>query len=205
MGIRPRSRFALVLVGLLAPVAPIFWGPTLPPAAAQATQDAVKYREDKDVQKVWLADGFAFTGYDTLYIADTQSVVSDLNADEVQLIAWAKDFLRDELAAAIQGKQVLGAVVTKESDIKPDGKTLRLENTARYWAGLYGAGQPVIKVRGRMTDGEAPLFLFEIRRSGVGAGAKWLGGYKSDRDIQANDIRDLAKGMAEFIARTAKR
>ncbi len=175
----------------------------------------VAYREDKDVDKVWLAEGFDFNGYDTLYIAEARVEVSDLNKDEQELVEWAKAFLRDELAAAIRARGVFGSVVTRESDIKPGSKTLRLENTiidykkgggaARYFAGLYGAGQPVIKVRGRMTDGSRQLFVFETRRSGMSAGAKLVGGFRSDKGIQEEDIKDLAKDFASFIVRVAKR
>ena len=37
---------------------------------------------------------------------------------------------------------------------------------ARYWAGLYGAGQPVVKVRGLVYDGDKLVFVSEARRSG---------------------------------------
>ena len=106
-------------------------------------------------------------------------------------------------------------MVTREADVRPGSRVLRLDNTivdyerggggARYFAGLYGAGQPVITVRGRITDGDRQVFLFETRRSGVGGKARWLGGVMSDKDIQTNDIRDLARALADFIAGVAKR
>lgn len=198
----------LFLLGFVAGCA------STPEAPGQAAGGGVTLRKDDDVDRVWLAEGFTFNGYDTLYIAEPRVEVSDLNKDEQELVAWAKEFLREELAGQIRARGVFGAVVTREADIKPGGRTLRLENTiidykkgggaARYWAGLYGAGQPVIKVRGQMTDGGRPLFVFETKRSGVSAGAKLVGGFRSDRAIQEEDIRDLAKDFASFIARISK-
>lgn len=185
------------------------------PQAAGTAPAGVALRDEETLGQVWLEQGFDFTGYGTLYIADTRADVPTLNPDGVENLEWARGVLRTELAAAIEAKKVFAAVVTREADIPPGGKVLRLENTvieyekgggaARYFAGLYGAGQPVIKVRGRLTDAGRALFVFEARRSGVGGRARWLGGVMSDREIQTNDIQDLAKALAEFIARTAKR
>jgi len=41
------------------------------------------YRDDEDLGKVWLAQGFDFNGYDTLYISDTRADVPKLNPDGV--------------------------------------------------------------------------------------------------------------------------
>ena len=178
------------------------------------TAEGFSYHNDKDLQKVWLADQFDFSGYDTLYIGETKLEAKPHNDEEVKLLEWVKPFLRDELASHIRATNVFGAVVTGESEIKPGAKVLRMENTiieyqkggggARYFAGLYGAGQPVIKVRGTMSDGDKPLFRFESRRSGESVGAHLVGGYKSDKDIQTEDIKDLALDMAGFISQTSK-
>ena len=134
-----------------------------------------------------------------------------LNPDGRENLEWARGVLRDELAKVIEAKKVFGAVVTRDADLKPGGRVLKLENTiieyekggggARWFAGLYGAGQPVITVRGRVTDGDRQVFSFETRRSGGSGRARWLGGYLSDKDIQTEDIRDLAKALVEFMAR----
>ena len=178
------------------------------------TAEGFSYHNDKDLQKVWLADQFDFNGYDTLYIADTKLEAKPHNDEEVKLLEWVKPFLRDEIAAHIRATNVFGAVVTAESELKPGAKVLRMENTiieyqkggggARYFVGLYGGGQPVIKVRGNMTDGDKPVFRFESRRSGESAGARLVGAFKSDKDIQTEDIKDLALDMAGFISQTSK-
>ena len=75
---------------------------------------------------------------------------------------------------------------------------------ARYFAGLYGAGQPVVKVRGQMFDGDTLVFVYEVKRSGDSGSARVFGGFRSDLGIQAEDIQDLAIDLADFIKRTAK-
>jgi hypothetical protein len=75
---------------------------------------------------------------------------------------------------------------------------------ARYFAGLYGGGQPVLKVRGEFLDGEKALCKFEASRSGESAGARLGGVFLSDKEIQQNDVNDLALDMSDFILRTAR-
>lgn len=173
----------------------------------------ITYHEDQDLQKVWLADGFDFEGYDVLYIADTKFQATKRD-NEVEIRHWAMQYLQSSLAAAIQSSGVIPSVVTQRSAIQPDKKVLTLEDTiveyqkggggARYFAGLYGAGQPVIRVHGVMSSEGKPLFEFESRRSGDSAAARLFGGFDSDRDIQKNDIDDLAKDLAAFMKRHAQ-
>ncbi|MGH7318568.1 MAG: hypothetical protein ACRELA_02915 [Candidatus Rokuibacteriota bacterium] len=167
-------------------------------------------REDKDLERVWLVPGFRFSGYDALYVVETRTDVPRLHPDGMENLQWARGVVRDELVGAIGARKLFGTVIASEADLRPGVRALRLENTiieyekggggARYWAGLYGAGQPVIKVRGRVADGDRAVFLFETRRSGVSGKARWLGAYMSDKDIQTEDIRSLAKAVAEFMA-----
>jgi hypothetical protein len=103
---------------------------------------------------------------------------------------------------------------TPAADAKPPSRGLRLEttiieyeqggNAARLFAGVFGGGQPVIKVRGYILDGEKLKCVFEIRRSGVSAEARAVGHTMSNEDIQRDDIHDLAIAVADFFRRTAK-
>jgi hypothetical protein len=45
------------------------------------------------------------------------------------------------------------------------------------------------------------VFAFEARRSGDSGLSRVFGGYRSDKAIQEEDIRDLAVDLADFIAR----
>jgi hypothetical protein len=185
---------------------------TTPPAPSS---DGIAYREDKDLQKVWLADGFAFRGYDIIHVQETRTDVPNVNPDGVENMKWATGLLRDEVVAAVRAKGVVPTVVTNAADVRPGARVLRLEQTiveyekggggARWFAGLYGAGQPVIRVRGRMLEGDRPVFVYEARRSGDSGTARMFGGYRSDKDIQQEDIRDLAQDLADFMLRNGAR
>ena len=165
------------------------------------------------LDKVWLADGFTFTGYDTIYVADTQSTTK-FQPDEATPHEVAKRGLQQQLVDALKAKKLWANVVTRDADIPAGAKTLRLDNTiieyskggggARYWVGLYGGGQPVLKVSGKMSDAAKPLFTFEARRSGVSAGARMVGAFKSDVDIQSEDIASMVKDLTDFMESTAK-
>ena len=107
------------------------------------------------LEKCWLADGFDFNGYDTIYLAPTLSTAkfNEKNPEEIKVHELAKENLVIELARMLNARKIFANVVTKESEIKPGARTLRLESTitefskgggaARYFAGLYGGGQPV--------------------------------------------------------------
>ena len=160
----------------------------------------------------WLADGFNFTGYDTLYIAPVQSTAK-YQKDEEMPHETAKKNLPTELANSIRSQGIFANVVTDLSDAKKSGRVLNLEMTiveyakggggARYWAGIYGAGQPVLRVQGQMVDRDKKLFAFDGKRSGVSAGARMFGAFKTDVDIQLEDIRSLTLDLTDFMAAIA--
>lgn len=166
--------------------------------------------------KCWVASGFNFNGYDTIYIAPTLSTAKypDKPADKM-VHDLAKENLVTEFARMLSARQIFANVVTRESDIKPGAKVLKLENTitefskggggARYFAGLYGAGQPVLRVEGKVTEGDKTMFNFEARRSGTSAGSRLAGAYLRDEDIQIGDIRSLVLDVTDFMAAVAKK
>lgn len=104
-------------------------------------------------------------------------------------------------------------VVTNERDIPAGSKTLRLENiitefskgggAARYFVGLYGGGQPLLRVEGTLSDGERSLFTYTGRRSGVSAGARVGGVFMKNEDIQVQDVRSLVLDLTDFMAAIA--
>ena len=164
--------------------------------------------------KCWIADGFNFNGYDTLYIVPTESTAKfpDKPADTM-VHNLAKERLATELAVLLNQRGIFASVVTKESDIKPGAKVLKLSNTitefskggggARYFVGLYGGGQPVLRVEGKATDGGKTVFAYEARRSGVSAGARLNGAFAKDEDIQSEDIHSLVLDLTDFMAAVA--
>ena len=168
--------------------------------------------KDPHLDKCWVAQDFKFSGYDTLYIAPTMSTAK-FHDDERAPHDIAKANLPVELSRVIDSKGLFPSIALKESDIKPGGRVLRLENTiteyskgggaARFFVGLYGGGQPVLRVLGKMTDGDKTVFSFEGRRSGVSAAARLGGGTLRDEDIQIDDIRSLALDLSDFMAAVA--
>jgi len=176
--------------------------------ASSATADGVTFKEPH-MDKCWLAADFNFNGYDTLYIAPTLSTAKFQN-DEINPHDLCKQNLPIELKRELEARGVFGKVVLNESEIPAGAHVLKLENTiieyskgggaARYWAGLYGAGQPSFRVVGKMTSGDKTVFTYEARRSGVSGGARMLGAYMKDEDIQIQDIRSLALDFGDFVA-----
>lgn len=176
-------------------------------------RDGVPYRADEHLQRVWLADGFSVHGYQTLLVLEPRADVPKLNPDGAENLQWARGLLRDEVVKALRAKRVFPAVALTPSDVAPGTRSLRMETTiveyekggggARFFAGLHGAGQPVIRVRGRVTDADRPVFAFDARRSGDSGLSRMFGGYRSDRAIQEEDIRDLAADLADFLIRNA--
>lgn len=179
--------------------------------ASPASDGGVNYK-NPHMEKCWISDGFDFNGYDTLYIAPTLSTAKfdTKNPEEVKVHELAKENLVRELSSLIGSRKIFANVVTREADLKPGVKTLKWENTiteftkgggaARYFVGLYGGGQPVLRVQGKLTEGDKALFTFEARRSGVSAGARMSGVFMKDEDIQIQDIHSMALDLADFMS-----
>ena len=169
--------------------------------------------KEPHLTKCWIADGFNFTGYDALYLAPTLSTAQLHGPDEERPHQLAKENLVLELNRILGPQSMFATIATRESDLPSGARVLRLENTiveyakggggARYWAGLFGAGQPILLVQGKMTDGQKTLFSYEARRSGVSAGARMSGAFMRDEDIQLDDIRSMALDLSDFMAAIA--
>ncbi len=216
----PRTGIVKLLarLGLLAGLAWLVGCASNPPEQTNAAKapplpPGVTLHQDKDVNGVWLAEGFDFKGYDALYI--TEPVFAAIERpNEAQMRAMAMRCLPEMLTEFIGKTKLFASVTTRADDIKPGSKALKMQNTiieyekggggARYWAGLYGGGQPVIKVRGQILDGEKLVCVYELRRSGEAGTARVFGAFQSDEDIQRNDIKDLASDLSDFFKRTAK-
>lgn len=182
------------------------------PAHPDPLPAGVVFTKDKDLQNVWLAPGFDFTGYDAVHVADTDFKAIE-RPNEVEMRALAVLLVRDQEVQALRDSGLFKIVASDTNAIPAGGKTLELQNTivefekggggARYWAGSFGAGQPVAKVRGLMYDGDKLVFAYEARRSGDSGISRVFGGYMSDQDIQRDDLRDMAADLAGFMKRTA--
>jgi hypothetical protein len=165
--------------------------------------------DNSHIKPCWLADGFNFNGYDFLYIMPTTSAVT-VKPEDQAIYDLAKQRVLSELSRALHAKSLF-TVVTNEADLKPGAKVLKLENTitefykgssgGRFWAGEFGAGQPVLRVHSRMTDGQKEVFVGDSRRSGVSAGARV--GIMKNEDIQFQDIQSMTLDIADFVSAIA--
>jgi hypothetical protein len=168
---------------------------------------------DPHLDKCWIASGFDFNNYDTLYIAPTLSTAKLHGPDEENPQQIAKENLVIELERSLRARNIFANIATRESDIKPGARVLKLENTiieyakgggaGRYFAGVFGGGQPVLRISGKMTDGDKTVFTFEAKRSGTSAGARLVGVWMTDVDIQTEDIRSMTLDLSDFIAAIA--
>jgi hypothetical protein len=80
---------------------------------ARADDTSVTYQKHKHIQKVWLAPGFDFSGYDTLLVSDTKFTGKE-RPNEVEIRTWAISYLRSALAESIRTNQVFANVVTRD-------------------------------------------------------------------------------------------
>lgn len=174
----------------------------------------VTLTKDKDIQGYWIAPGFDFKGYDSLYVPETVFHAVE-RPNEVKMREWAALQVQSQEIEAFHATGLFKVVTDSTNQIPVGGHSLRLENTiieyekggggARYWAGLYGAGQPVVKVRGLIYDGDKLVFVYEARRSGDSGTARVFGGFMGDDTVQRNDIQDLAADLAGFMKRTTSK
>jgi hypothetical protein len=168
--------------------------------------------QNPHLEKCWIADGFTFSGYDTLFIAPVVST-ANIKDDEKERLELALRQIPSKLVQFLSSKEIFPNIVTSESDIKPGARVLKLESSiieyskgsraARYFAGLYGAGQPMLRVQGAIKDGDSPLFAYEARRSGTSAGARMAGVFISGDDIQDEDVHSMMLDLTDFMAAIA--
>lgn len=167
--------------------------------------------KEPHMDKCWIASGFDFQGYDTLLIMPTLAAVQVLTPEEGYDLEAEKQSLANDFAWFFRARGIVTNVVTSQEKVPPGARVLRLENTitefkkgsvsGRYWAGLFGAGQPVLRIAGTMSDGGNTVFSFEARRSGVSADARLL--VVSDERVQHEDVRSMVLDITDFAAAIA--
>lgn len=163
-------------------------------------------------ERLWLSDGFDFTGFDALLILPTvcSKDIAIKDEKETTRLDLALRTLPRNLADSIMFENIFPVVTVSDTGLSPDAKVLVLTTTvvqfsrgssaARLGLG-YGAGLPYIKVEGAALHGDGIKFRFLIDRKG-----KWFGtGFLSSESIQAETIRSLSKELAQFMGRTARR
>lgn len=150
--------------------------------------DGITYQRDKALQKVWMAEGFNFANYDTIYIAETGAMIAPTR-EQNQAFETNRRLLHEEFAAAIQETRLFRHVVTREPDIPVGAKVLKLETAITEFA-RGDSDRQIISIYGRLIDQNRPVLQFEARRR---AG--------QNKEIRPEDIRSMAKALAEYIRR----
>jgi hypothetical protein len=182
-------------------------------ARREKSGDERSYRRTDKLDKVWLAEGFDFKGYDAILVeeAKVDSSVKPKDEKETERLRLAQGTLARNLALSIEGQQVVKLVTTRDTEVASEQKVLRMEPTvikfsrgssaARYGVG-FGAGMPYIQVRllVREVGSEKPLFECELDEK-----ADWFAsGYSSSRSLQSGAAIELAEDVAEYIGRVAR-
>jgi hypothetical protein len=98
-----------------------------PIAKAKSISDGT-WHKDKDIQRVWLAPGFDFNGYDGIYIEETKYAAKE-RPNEVEMRTWALTYLRNAFAGEIPHSGVIQTTYVSANEIPANAKVLKLENT----------------------------------------------------------------------------
>lgn len=197
-----------VVVALLAAVAVCGCAST---EKAAETSDGIKFRRTDKLDKVWIADGFNFVGYDTLLMTPVTTTVTPKNDRERERLEMARHTLTRDFGSALEFKQIVPSFAGKDADVKPGSRALKLENqitefsagstAARVMVGM-GAGTPKLRVRGQVIDVASgqPVVIYELDETAPIFGAAWA----SSRSLQSAAVSELAEDVADFLWQIAK-
>jgi len=185
---------------------------TAPVTASDTPPDHREYQRVDKLDKIWLAEGFTFKGYDVVLVTplNTEDITTkdEKEADRLNLLkrGYAEDMAR--------GLERFGAFpigTSKESDVTAGQKKLVLDtrlvdfsrgSSAARWGVGFGAGMPYIKIRGTFHEGDParPLAIFEMDEKG-----DWFGGgYSSNESLQEKASMELGKDLGRFIEKVQK-
>jgi hypothetical protein len=191
--VRSLPTFTLLAVGLA------LW-----PANAA---DTIEFQRVDKLDKIWLADGFAFKGYEVLLVtalnAEGIQPKDEKEADRLNLL---KRGYAEDMARGLERFAGFPKATSREADVPAGQKKLVLDtqllefsrgsSAARYGLG-FGAGMPYIKIRGTFHEGDPakPLAIFEMDEKG-----DWMsGGFTSNESLQEKASSELGKDLGRFI------
>jgi hypothetical protein len=169
--------------------------------------DDIEFKRVDKLDKIWLADGFEFNGYDLILVTKLDSTgietKDDKEADRLKLLERGYS---EDMARGLERSGAFEKGTSKESEVGADQKKLVLDtrlldfsrgsSAARFGLG-FGAGMPYIKVRGTFHEGDPskPLAIFEMDEKG-----DWFGGgYSSNESLQEKASTELGKDLGRFI------
>lgn len=179
-------------------------GLTAVPAGAA---DSIEFQRVEKIDKIWLAEGFAFKDYGVLLVtalnAEGIQPKDEKEADRLNLL---KRGYADDMARGLERFAGFPKATAREADVPAGQKKLVLDtqllefsrgsSAARYGLG-FGAGMPYIKIRGTFHEGDPaqPLAIFEMDEKG-----DWMGGgFTSNESLQEKASSELGKDLGRFI------
>ena len=181
-------------------------------APKEKSADGITFRRTDKFEKVWIADGFDFSGYNAILMQPVSTTVTPKDDRERERLEMVRHTLTRDIASTIEFKQIVPTFVGKEADLKPDSRALKLENeitefsagsmAARVMVGM-GAGTPKLRVRGQLADlgTGKPLLIYELDETAPIFGAQWA----SSRTLQTTAATELAEDVADFLWQVSKR
>ena len=181
-------------------------------APKEKSGEGITYKRTDKFEKVWIAEGFDFSGYNAIVMSPVATTVTPKDDKERERLEMVRHTLTRDFASTIEFKQIVPSLVRKEEDLKPDSRALRLENTvtefsagsmaARVMVGM-GAGTPRLRVRGQLVDKESskPVLIYELDETAPILGANW----QSSRTLQSTAATELAEDVADFFWQVSKR
>jgi hypothetical protein len=198
-----RNLLALAVAALLA-------GCASTPSEPKSS-DGITFRKTDKFEKVWIADGFDFSAYQTLLCNRVTASVTPKDEKERERLELLRQTLSKDLAASLEFKHLVPTFATKDTDITTNANVLKLDNdivefsagsaAARIMVGM-GAGTPRLRVKGQLADLATgkPLIIYELDETAPIFGAA----YVSSRNLQTAAGSELAEDVAEFLWQVAK-
>jgi hypothetical protein len=182
------------------------------PKEKSADATGVTYKRTDAIDKVWIAEGFDFSGYDTLVIEPiAANGVRPKDDKEKERLEFARQSLQRDLKGAIEAAAIVPEVVGA-APASGTNKTLRLENeivefsrgssALRFGVG-FGAGSPYMKLRGTVKDGASgkDLLIYALDET-----ADWFAsGFSSSRTLQRNAGTELVDDITGLLTQVARR
>lgn len=140
--------------------------------------EGVTYRETEKIDRVWTADGFDFSGYDSIIVMEVKSEYKaedeDEDEEDAEKLQATLKAIQRELAQFIELRKIVPKVLTDQAQLHTSNTTLKLETILLDFEKgstasriMWGGGRAHIKVRGRLSDVEAnkPLIIIEDESS----------------------------------------
>jgi len=171
-----------------------------------------QFRSTDHFEKVWLADGFDFNGYDILLVTDLDATgIEPKDEKEADRLDLLKRVYPTDMAASIGRHRVFPKATGSAGDLVEGKKVLVLDtklldysrgsSAARFGLG-FGAGMPYIKITGTFHEqgSDEPRAILEMDEKG-----DWFGsGYASTESLQNAATMEIGKDLAEYISKVSR-